>query len=199
MADESKGITKPCTKCGEVLDLEAGFHRDKRAKDGRQSQCKACVRENGREWYAANVARARANMHRWTAANPERIAKNNRRWTAANPDRKREISRRWAAANAERVNELVRQRRAADPEKQREASRQQREAHPRRNKARNAVSVALREGKLTPGFCSVCGLEPKKVNGRQRIQAHHHRGYDEDYWLDIVWLCRPCHALVHRK
>lgn len=41
-----------------------------------------------------------------------------------------------------------------------------------------------------------CGLSPATVNGRNRVEAHHHKGYDEDHWLDVVWLCRSCHVLA---
>jgi hypothetical protein len=57
--------------------------------------------------------------------------------------------------------------------------------NPEKFRARNVVTHAIRDGKLIrPSRCSLCLLECKP-------QAHH-----EDYSkpLDVVWLCRPCHA-----
>jgi predicted HNH restriction endonuclease len=72
----------------------------------------------------------------------------------------------------------------------------QRVKYPDRARARLAVTHAIAAGRIVVGPCSACELEPKKVNGRQRIEAHHHKGYDEEHWLDVVWLCRPCHREV---
>lgn len=65
--------------------------------------------------------------------------------------------------------------------------------HPGRTRARKAVGRAIAAGRLVPGPCSSCGLEVLKVNGRQRIQAHHHKGYEAAHALDVTWLCLPCH------
>lgn len=64
---------KFCSKCGEAWTLD-GFSKDKTKKDGRHSQCKACMRET-------QSKRLR---------NPEVREKNrqaSRAWRQANPDR----------------------------------------------------------------------------------------------------------------
>ena len=66
--------------------------------------------------------------------------------------------------------------------------------HPGRIRARKSLANAIRGGRLVVGPCQACDLEPLKVNGRQRIQAHHHRGYSEEHQLDVQWLCRRCHS-----
>jgi len=56
--------------------------------------------------------------------------------------------------------------------------------------ARIAINNALRDGKLTkPETCEVCGE-------RGLIHGHH-----DDYskWLEVRWLCAPCHGELHRK
>ena len=54
------------------------------------------------------------------------------------------------------------------------------------------VNAALKRGELTrAGVCARCGL-------KARTDAHHHRGYAREHWLDIVWLCRPCHFQTHK-
>jgi hypothetical protein len=64
-----------------------------------------------------------------------------------------------------------------------------------RDKARVRVRIynAIRGKKITkPQKCSNCGGSGK------RIEAHHHKGYDEAHWFDIVWLCAKCHKLADR-
>lgn len=53
------------------------------------------------------------------------------------------------------------------------------------------VHYAVRTGRLTrPPECAECG------NGWRRLVGHH-----EDYNkpLDVIWLCTPCHLLLHAK
>ena len=65
--------------------------------------------------------------------------------------------------------------------------------YPDRVAARKAVYNAKRDGLLIcPSICSNC-FEPRKVN------AHHHKGYTEEFWLDVIWLCSSCHRDDHAK
>jgi hypothetical protein len=58
--------------------------------------------------------------------------------------------------------------------------------NPQKRMAIIAANNAVRDGRLNKKPCAVCG--------RQDGQAHH-----EDYSrpLDVIWLCRPCHAKHH--
>ena len=54
--------------------------------------------------------------------------------------------------------------------------------------ARNKVRKAVLSGKLIkPLYCVACGKKCK-VEG-------HHRDYNKP--LDVIWLCKDCHAFVH--
>ncbi len=57
-----------------------------------------------------------------------------------------------------------------------------------KSKARAALNSAIRRGDVRPQPCEVCGAE----------KAHGHHG-DYDKPLEVRWLCKPHHALVHRK
>jgi len=61
--------------------------------------------------------------------------------------------------------------------------------HPISRKAHDAVSRAVKTGKLTPIPCEVCGKEPS--------EAHHYKGYEQENWLEVKWLCRSHHKLEH--
>ena len=57
-------------------------------------------------------------------------------------------------------------------------------------RARKILNYHVNVGNMTkPIFCSNCQEKTK-------IEAHH-----ENYLkpLDIIWLCRQCHKLIHRK
>lgn len=58
--------------------------------------------------------------------------------------------------------------------------------------ARAAVKSAVSIGALArPEACSDCGT-------RGDVDAHH-PSYAPDRWLDVVWLCRRCHAAAHAR
>ena len=70
----------------------------------------------------------------------------------------------------------------------RDKAQRHRRHNPKRAKARSAVSQAVRSGRLRPpDTCSQCGRAAK-------VEAHHFRGYAEEHWLDVLWLCKTCHS-----
>lgn len=61
----------------------------------------------------------------------------------------------------------------------------------KRNAARSKLRYAVRIWDVPkPYTCEGCG------NRARRLQAHH-KDYDKP--LEVVWLCRQCHGLAHRK
>jgi hypothetical protein len=75
----------------------------------------------------------------------------------------------------------------------------------RLGRAHNAVSVAVREGRLDRGPCEVCGAvdQPYEVPGpRGSVRlAHtiemHHWSYLDEHFLDVIPLCKQHHDAVH--
>lgn len=59
--------------------------------------------------------------------------------------------------------------------------------HKKQRVAHNAVSNALRDGRLTRMPCGVCGSE---------LTEAHHPDYDKP--LEVIWLCREHHMQIHR-
>jgi len=67
----------------------------------------------------------------------------------------------------------------------------QRERHPEHKRARDAVYRALKEGKIIkPDRCQDCGRVTRDIHG-------HHESYEENRFLEIVWVCRKCHRKRH--
>lgn len=85
----------------------------------------------------------------------------------------------------------------------RRANARARNARPQeklKNAARNKLRKAVYEGRIVrPTACERCGSEPGfGADGRNRVQADHHHGYDDECALDVWWICVPCDAEVER-
>lgn len=60
--------------------------------------------------------------------------------------------------------------------------------YPNRIKARSSVNHAVRAGKIphiSTLQCTFCNLPAKHY--------HHHLGYSQDHWLDVIPVCINCH------
>ena len=73
-------------------------------------------------------------------------------------------------------------------ERSREVKRRSSEKHWKKKEANTVLGNAVRDGKVIKQPCFVCGDTD--------VQGHHP---DYDSPLDVVWLCVPHHAEIHRK
>ena len=112
-------------------------------------------------------------------------------------NRRKECHEYMLKAEAERRKNrrekiLIENRMYSKTSKGKETRNRYYENNPQKRAARNAVSVAVRSGKLPKVktlICSICNI-------RQAEHYHHHRGYDKDYWVDVVPVCIICHKDV---
>lgn len=88
------------------------------------------------------------------------------------PDR-RDYGQAYYRANAEAVKERTRARRARNPLKY---------------AAQKAITAGLKAGRILREPCLFCDAT--------RVEAHHH---DYTLPLEVTWLCRKHHGLVHRE
>jgi len=70
-------------------------------------------------------------------------------------------------------------------------TRRQYQKNPEAAMARAMSGHALRRGEI------VQASECESCDAPGRLEAHHHNGYKRDHWLDVRWLCKPCHVEVH--
>lgn len=61
-------------------------------------------------------------------------------------------------------------------------------------KAKNAVMIAIRAGRLPRADCFLCYYCQKPAQ-----QYHHWHGYEPECWLDVIPVCIECHLKEHRK
>lgn len=94
--------------------------------------------------------------------------------------------RRYRQDNLDRVREYDRQR-SSLPHRVAKRKEIMNSQPPERQKARYAVSNAVRDGRLQKRPCAFCGSE-------KDLEAHHH---DYTKPLDVTWLCTACHRKFH--
>lgn len=84
-------------------------------------------------------------------------------------------------------------RKAANSIKGTEAKKRYLERNPLKKVAHSKVSNALRDGRIQkPLTCQRC----KQIKD---LQGHHHRGYEPEFHLDVLWLCPQCHKKAHEE
>jgi hypothetical protein len=153
-----KGCDRICKKCMVLKPVE-DFYRHPASVGGRDTRCKECVKEMAR-------------------ANREEKAEYYR---AYDRKRYREEDKRKEAAKVSALSEV-------GMEARRRATERSRREEPQKWVARNAVSNAIRDGRLSKGtHCYFCATT-------DRLQAHHE---DYNHPLDVVWLCSTCHGKLH--
>lgn len=94
---------------------------------------------------------------------------------ARDPERFRRIYRRYYENNRDKILERQRTKNGSLA-----------------TKARSAVSGATRYGRLPRAStmtCSLCGTSAQEY--------HHHRGYEQEHWLDVEPVCIRCHRGLH--
>lgn len=174
-------MKKKCTKCGETKMLTE-FVKHKSYKDGYYSRCKSCSYASEKEWRINNQEKKREMRRRYRENNREHI---------------REMDREYYIENHEKMLEKakVSQKKYHETEKGKsnlhKHNKLSRSRNPEKARARSLLSNAICDGKIIrPSACSLCGCD-KFV-----IEAHH-PDYSKPY--DVIWLCRSCHGIVHRK
>lgn len=66
--------------------------------------------------------------------------------------------------------------------------------YPERRKARKAISNAIHAGRLPRPDTLQCHYCPAQAK-----EYHHHKGYEPEYWLDVVPVCIQCHQKCKKK
>lgn len=174
-------MSKVCTVCKEVKPFEE-FTKSSRGKDGYHPQCKDCKKKKENEWAQENREKKLDSRKRYREKNREQIRKTDREAYQKDPEKFRAKAR-------------ISQKKYFNSEKGRKKYRDQslilRKRFPEKARARSLLSNAVCDGKIIrPSKCSLCG-DDKSV-----IEAHHS---DYSKPLDVVWVCKTCHFMIHRE
>ena len=136
----------------------AEFYKHKQIADGHLNKCKECTKKD-------------VHLHREDNLERVRAYDRNRPNKAERSRKQGEYHKFGKGLEVKKISEL-----------------NYRKSHPLRYKANNAVSNAVRDGRLfRPNFCSQC-----------RCQCKPH-GHHDDYTkpLSVRWLCVSCHSKFH--
>lgn len=174
---------KTCCRCNIQKELSE-FVKSSRSKDGFCNRCKSCHRIASIQSCRNNPdSRKKASLKYYETHKQEHI-KRCISWAKRNPQKVKEIKFRCLQNMTEDQIEKFNQCRIKSAKKQRQKFSDKYKA---RNKVNNAVAKQ-KIPKVSTLQCINCGS--------QASQYHHHKGYDEKHWLDVVPMCIPCHSLV---
>ena len=162
------GQRKRCSKCGETKALDAFYLRSGKPI----AACKDCTRAARLAYVDAHRDKVNAEQKAYREANRQVALQRCRDYRAAHLEEQRAKQRAHYAANREK-NEA---------EKRACANR-----NPQKVATRLAAVAARKSGRLVAEPCLFCGATPS--------EAHHH---DYSLPLEVTWLCRRHHGLIHR-
>ncbi len=175
---------KACSKCKiNKEDLEFWIRNDR--KSGLSSECRSCAGERRRNKDKSNQNETRK---KWYLRNAEKIKKINIEYARKNKDKVNSNHRKWYEENFEIVKEQRENQRVRIREWAKKYTKQD---HIREKlKANRLLNYNVSTGKIIrPLTCSLCGNERK-------LEGHHH---DYNKPLDVIWVCRKCHVMIHRN
>lgn len=179
---------KTCKKCGIEKD-ETEFHKKK--IKWLEGNCKVCKKIYSDERLAKDPSfyREEARLKAIEIRKTEEHKKYRKNYEKRNRKKISDYARELYGKKT-RALELQKVWKSKNKDKLRKYNKTQRERFPFKVAARGYVCAAIKEGILIrPENCSEC-LKICKA------EAHH-----EDYLkpLEVIWLCRACHAKEHRK
>lgn len=173
--------SKSCTQCNLVKPLTQ-FNKDKGHKDGRRSDCKLCQNAHKKRYRQTKQGKAAEIAYRQTEK-AKTYRKTYQYLWRQNDDGKSYMT-----------NYMTKYRQTQKYKESREKSRKRyRLKNKLKTKARNAVSSAVKLGKIQPASnfnCFYCS--------HQAAEYHHWHGYDQSHWFDIIPVCRDCHINTHK-
>lgn len=179
--------TKICTKC-KVDKALSEFGKNRTTKDGLRYWCKTCRLEDNRSYRQKNKEAVKEYRQRYYLEHRDEIIERSQL-------RYREHYDEIMAYREEHREEHAEQHRRYRQEHAEEIMAKKRDYEkrfPERIKAQEAVKRALKSGKLIrPDRCS-----NPKCNCLCKPDGHHWN-YLKEHWLDVEWLCRSCHKILH--
>lgn len=214
-------MIKQCKVCLEEKD-QIQFYKDKSRSDGFARECKLCcnirkkkfnkenkehVNKIQRENSKKHVERKRKYQKKRYFDNRENILKENRKYYLENRERLRkrqnelqkipekrlknnERQKKWSKINRELRRKIYRKYLYANRDKANKWQLEWRKNHKIEARAHRMIRDHVRRGNIIrPNECEICKLECKPDG--------HHTDYSKP--LEVMWLCKTCHAHQHGK
>lgn len=186
-------LTKKCTKCGKILPLNC-FPKHKLCKYGVTSTCMECTKIAAKAYREANKDKIAETGKKWREEHKDEKREMDRRYYEEHKEQHKRRCKKYKEANKDKIAEMYKNWNKRNEERLKEYRSRYYEYYKERNKAelkaRSKLSNAIRDGKiLRPNKCDRCG--------KKCTPDGHHWNYA--YPLNVIWLCRSCHKIVHFK
>lgn len=182
---------KQCSKCKEWKD-GGEFYKDKRAKDGLHSSCKTCHIKTTRRYHDSERGQRIIKMYLKSEKGQVERKEATRRYR--NSEKAKEAERRKRLTPDFPVRNERHQRKYNQSEKGKSARIAYRQRNQQKVMARRAIQIEVKARRIPPAKelpCHYCSS--------QAHEYHHYKGYDQEYWFDVVPVCRKCHKLIHNN
>ena len=143
-------------------------------------------KKNDKAYYERNKTERNARSAKYYNDNRDELLEKGKEYRIANMASIRIKNRKYDKANRSNRSENNKKYYQDNPEKRKEYY----EKNKKHKLAGGKLRYAVKTGRIIkPSQCERC---PSTEN----IQGHHE---DYDYPLDVIWLCRSCHARLRRK
>jgi hypothetical protein len=191
-----------CNKCNREKD-KSEFGIDKQKKDGLCPYCKECIREKSKRQRQGNLEYAKKYADEYRQKNKELLRKKSRQTYWRDREKRLEQGKKSYYKYKEIIAKRRKIQRSTPEFRKKEAIRQKewrsrnkikygkyiRDWQRRNREKINAharVHTAVSNGTLKRSeVCEMCKVNIGKMEG-------HHEDYSKP--LDVIWLCRKCHA-----
>jgi len=183
--------TKVCVKCMIAKPISEFYpRRDRKQGNAVKSRCKSCAAIDRKEAYSTRREKDIANAKRWQAENRDRYLAYNRAYKQS-PEGKAVEQKYRESARYKETASTYRKSKARS-----HSIKRWQQANRDHCRAIWHIWHAVKTGKLIkPDTCRSCGGRV----GKDKIRGHHHNGYGPEHYLDVTWLCVPCHELAHHS
>lgn len=197
---------KVCAKCHQEKDV-LEFGKDIHKSDGLSSYCKECIKQRNSKQRIYNKGYSDRYSKEYREKNREILREKAKIEYQLNWEDKR---KRANELYNERKNLIALQRAAKNREQEHREKNRIRQAEYRKNNKTKLGSIVSGWKKRNPHKAAAHTLVLwacrtgiiKKSQTCEECGAHvKTQGHHEDYSkpLQVVWLCKPCHSIKHRK
>lgn len=144
------------------------------------------------KYYLEHKDKIRAQNDAWKKEHADEYKESQKRWREEHKKDAAEYARKYREEHRNEINERTNKWRKDNLEErrdyQREFMKKNYQKYRAKNNTREMTRNAVNRGVLTKKPCEVCG---------EKIVEAHHPDYSEP--LKVVWLCKRCHARLHRN
>lgn len=179
---------EPPKKTMRVTELERKFILQSRINP----RLKELMMINSEEHYKENkeyLNAKRRERYITDKQHRQRVIDRSRQYYNGNKQRVIDRTMQWQRDNPEKVKASDKRYREANRENILAYKKEERKKYPERIRAQNTLNRALKTGNIKkPKRCTNCGA-------KKSLDAHHE---DYDKPLQVIWLCKSCHKILHR-